>query len=175
MDHKPKKKWTSNRLKEKKKELGIEDKPQVETKDEKPIKKVSKDRKSGDRRSGDRKYGDKRSGDKRSGDKRSGDKRSGDRRSGDRRSGDRRKPYDRNRPKFVIKISNLPSDITVGELARLIGPWGEIGNINIKNYYEAYCSYIDFYNKNEADYFIRALDSTPFDNMIIKVELMKFS
>ena len=170
MDHKPKKKWTSGRLKEKKKELGIEDKPQVETKDEKPIKKVSKDRRSGDKRSGDR-----RSGDRRSGDRKYGDKKYGDRRSGEKKYGDRRKPYDRNRTKFVIKISNLPSDITVGELARLIGPWGEIGNINIKNYYEAYCSYIDFYNKNEADYFIRALDSTPFDNMIIKVELMKFS
>ena len=55
----------------------------------------------------------------------------------------------------------------------------EIFNIGLlqdsENYSEAYCSYVDFYNKNEAEYFIKALDSTPFGNMIIKVELMNFS
>lgn len=72
-------------------------------------------------------------------------------------------------------MSNLPSDIYVGELAELISPWGEIGNINIKNYSGAMVSYIDFYNKNEADYFINALDQTPFDNCIIRAQLMNFS
>ncbi len=72
----------------------------------------------------------------------------------------------------VIKISNLPDDITVLELNELVSEWGKIGRINISNYDNTTC-YIDFYFENEALYFIKALDKTPFDNLILNVELMK--
>ena len=159
MDNKPKKKWVSSRLKDKKKELGMEDKKEDSTKS-KPVKKVFKGKKTSPN-SG-------KSGSKK------GSYKKGSYKKGSYKKGSRNRS-NRNREKHVIKMSNLPSDITVGELAELISPWGEIGNINIKNYSEAYCSYVDFYNRNEADYFIKALDQTPFDNMIIRVELMNFS
>ncbi len=74
----------------------------------------------------------------------------------------------------VIKISNLPDDITVPELNELVGEWGKIGRINISNYDNTTC-YIDFYFEDEALYFIKAIDKTPFDNVILNVELMKSS
>ena len=72
----------------------------------------------------------------------------------------------------VIKISNLPEDITVNELNELVGEWGKIGRINISAYDNTTC-YIDFYFRDEAEYFIKAIDKTPFDNLILNVELMK--
>jgi hypothetical protein len=74
----------------------------------------------------------------------------------------------------VIKISNLPNDITVPELNELVGEWGKIGRINISNYDNTTC-YIDFYFEDEALYFIKAIDKTPFDNVILNVEIMKTS
>ncbi len=74
----------------------------------------------------------------------------------------------------VIKISNLPEDITVPELNELVSEWGRIGRINISNYDNTTC-YIDFYFEDEALYFIKAIDKTPFDNVILNVELMKSS
>jgi len=71
-----------------------------------------------------------------------------------------------------IKISNLPSDITIKELNDLLQPWGKIGNINFGKSVNV-TAYIDFYDNNEAEYFIRALDKTPFDNLILNVELNK--
>ena len=72
----------------------------------------------------------------------------------------------------VIKISNLPEDITVPELNELVSEWGKIGRINISNYDNTTC-YIDFYFKDEAEYFIKAIDRTPFEHSILSVELMK--
>ena len=74
----------------------------------------------------------------------------------------------------VIKISNLPNDITVPELNELVGEWGKIGRINISNYDNTTC-YIDFYFEDEALYFIKAIDKTPFENVILNVEIMKSS
>jgi hypothetical protein len=74
----------------------------------------------------------------------------------------------------VIKISNLPNDITVPELNELVGEWGKIGRINISNYDNTTC-YIDFYFEDEALYFIKAIDKTPFENVILNVEIMKTS
>ena len=71
----------------------------------------------------------------------------------------------------VIRIANLPSDITVPELNELVSEWGKIGRINISNYDNTTC-YIDFYFKDEAEYFIKAIDKTPFDNLILSVNMM---
>ena len=72
----------------------------------------------------------------------------------------------------VVKISNLPDDITVSELQELVSEWGRIGRINISNYDNTTC-YIDFYFQDEADYFIQAIDNTHFEHSILNVELIK--
>ena len=71
----------------------------------------------------------------------------------------------------TVRISNLPSDITVPELNNLVGEWGKIGRINLNNY-DNTTSYIDFYFKDEADYFVKAIDKTKFDNLILNVDIM---
>ena len=76
----------------------------------------------------------------------------------------------RNNKKTCVKISNLPQDITPKELNNLIQPWGYIGNINFGKSYNI-VAYIDFFKKTEAEYFVKALDRTPFDNVIINVEI----
>ncbi len=71
----------------------------------------------------------------------------------------------------TVRISNLPNDITVPELNELVSEWGRIGRINLNNYDNTTC-YIDFYFKDEAEYFIKAIDKTPFDNLILNVDIM---
>ena len=72
----------------------------------------------------------------------------------------------------TVRITNLPSDITVEELSDLIYEWGKIGRVNLNNYNESTSGFIDFYFKDEAEYFVKALDRTPFDRMIIGVEIL---
>ena len=72
----------------------------------------------------------------------------------------------------TVRISNLPSDITVPELNNLVSEWGKIGRINLNNYDNTTC-YIDFYFKDEADYFVKAIDKTRFDNLILNVDIME--
>ncbi len=71
----------------------------------------------------------------------------------------------------TVRISNLPQDITVPELNNLVSEWGRIGRINLNNYDNTTC-YIDFYFKDEAEYFVKAIDKTPFDNVILNVDIM---
>jgi len=71
----------------------------------------------------------------------------------------------------TVKISNLPQDITILELNELVSEWGKIGRINF-NYDNTTC-YIDFYFKDEAEYFKKAIDKTPFDNLILSVDIME--
>ena len=160
---KPKNRWVSSRFKDKKKELGIEDKVEEKpTPVAKEFKKVSKPTRN-------TQYNSENKGSYKKG---SYKKRSYRQDSGKKGSYNRNSRY---RKKHVIKISNLPNDITTKELFDLVHCWGEIGNINIKAYYDSVSSYIDFYNENEANYFIEALNSTPFDNLIIRVEMMNFT
>ncbi len=72
----------------------------------------------------------------------------------------------------TVRINNLPDDITVEELHELVSEWGMIGRINISSY-ESKSGFIDFYNMNEAEYFVKALDRTPFDRLIIRVEILE--
>jgi hypothetical protein len=71
----------------------------------------------------------------------------------------------------TVRISNLPDDITVPELNNLVSEWGKIGRINLNNYDNKTC-YIDFYFKDEAEYFYKAIDKTPFDNLILTVDII---
>lgn len=70
---------------------------------------------------------------------------------------------------YRIKILDLPNDITNMELMELLYEWGEITNIKINNYSNYAVVYIDFVNKHDADYFIKALDDTKFEYSTIKI------
>jgi len=69
----------------------------------------------------------------------------------------------------TIKLSNLPNDLTIAELELLMQDWGRISRINF-NKSEDKIAFIDFYYKDEADYFIQAIDRTIFDKLIIRAE-----
>ncbi len=71
----------------------------------------------------------------------------------------------------TVRISNLPSDITIPELNVLVSEWGRIGRINLNNYDNSTC-YIDFYFKDEAEYFVKAIDKTKFEKLILNVDIM---
>ena len=161
MEKKPKK-WTSKRLIEKKDELGIVTNPPpvVEEKKSEDTNKSSNKEKS---EYSNKTYNKEKKVQKIS---KPTDNKKNSKGKNNRKNEDRMK--------HVIKISNLPTDIEVKELYNLITPWGDIGNINIKLYTDVTCSYIDFFNLDEAKYFVEALNSTPFGNMILRVELMNF-
>ena len=82
--------------------------------------------------------------------------------------------FKRNTPKkkYCVKLTNIPDDLTIRELNELMIEWGHIGKINFNNNTKYKAAFVDFYIKEEAEYFVRALDKTPFDNYIISVELL---
>ena len=82
-----------------------------------------------------------------------------------------RRNYDDGINKTKVKINNLPNDIDVRELNTLMQPWGKIGRISIMKRYSCY-SIIDFYNKDEAEYFVKALHNTGFEHRILHVEIL---
>ena len=73
----------------------------------------------------------------------------------------------------TVKISELPIDMTLRELNEKMQPWGRIGNINLKKNWGTYIGYVDFYDLEDAEYFVEQLDGTGFENRILKVELIK--
>lgn len=160
MDKKPKK-WTSKRLNDKKDELGIVTNPPPIIEEKKEYTKKFPDK-------------EKTEYTKKSFDKEKKVQKFSKPTDNKKNSRNRNNRRNEDRIKHVIKISNLPTDIEVKELYNLITPWGDIGNINIKLYTDVTCSYIDFFNLDEANYFVEALNSTPFGNMILRVELMNF-
>ncbi len=70
---------------------------------------------------------------------------------------------------YKVKIANLPRDITQDELSDLLKDWGHINRVSVKNYPDSSYSIIEFKFEDEVDYFVDALNSTPFDKQIINV------
>lgn len=72
--------------------------------------------------------------------------------------------------KYSVCITNLPDDIELINIQYMMMDWGKIGNINMK-YSEdkGKMCYVDFYNKEHKDYFIKALDKTPVGSNIINI------
>lgn len=68
--------------------------------------------------------------------------------------------------KITVKMENLPDDVTIDELTILMKEWGQIGKINL-NYSTYKIAYIEFYNTEEAEWFVDAIDGTPFDHNIL--------
>lgn len=79
--------------------------------------------------------------------------------------------YDVNKHKQFsrVKISELPIDMTEEELMELTHDWGYIHKVKVLNYEDTSIAYVDFDSKDEADYFIKALDKTPFESLLLSV------
>jgi RNA recognition motif-containing protein len=87
---------------------------------------------------------------------------------------DYKKQNNYNKTTYKIKISNLPNDIDQEELYDLLKDWGTVLKINVKTYYDLTFAIIEFKNKNEQEYFIEALDNTPFGYNIINVTKLEY-
>ena len=68
-----------------------------------------------------------------------------------------------------VKIINLPVDFEYNEISEFAKDWGHVLKINVKNYETSSLAVIEFKYEREAEYFIEALDNTPFDHFILKV------
>ncbi len=64
---------------------------------------------------------------------------------------------------YRVKLSELPTDMTEEELMELTTDWGHIVRIKLLVYEESSTAYIDFGYEDEADYFVEAIDKTPFE------------
>ena len=77
------------------------------------------------------------------------------------------KPY---RKFGKVKMTNLPPDVTQEEMLELTYDWGMIARLTTVNHDENSNVYIDFKSEDMADYFVKALDRTPFEYRILTVE-----
>lgn len=64
---------------------------------------------------------------------------------------------------YRVKLSELPTDMTEEELMEMTTDWGHIVRIKLLVYEESATAYIDFGYEDEADYFVEAIDKTPFE------------
>lgn len=71
---------------------------------------------------------------------------------------------------YRVKVSELPIDMTEEEMMQLTCDWGHIVRIRILNYRESSVAYIDFGYEEEAEYFIKAIDKTPFELLVISAQ-----
>ena len=74
-----------------------------------------------------------------------------------------------NGKRYKVKILNLPNNIEYNEISEFAKDWGHVLKINTKNFDNSSIAVIEFKYEIEADYFINALDNTPFEHYILKV------
>ena len=74
------------------------------------------------------------------------------------------------KPLHKVKMSNLPVDINEEELNELLYDWGHVVRLRLLNYENNSTAYIEFKDKEPADYIVEALHKTPFDHIILDVE-----
>ena len=74
------------------------------------------------------------------------------------------------RPLHKVKISNLPFDMSEEELNELLYEWGHVVRLRLLNYESNSTAYIEFKDKEAADYIVKALDKTPFEHIMLDVE-----
>ncbi len=80
-----------------------------------------------------------------------------------------RKPYFKTT--YRVKITDLPIDMTEEELMELTSDWGHIVRIKLLIYPESSTAYVDFGYEDEAQYFIKAIDKTPFEYVLISASM----
>ena len=85
---------------------------------------------------------------------------------------DRPEKYERSerKPLHKVKMSNLPIDINEEELNELLYDWGHVVRLRLLNYENNSTAYIEFKDKEPADYIVEALHKTPFEHIILDVE-----
>jgi hypothetical protein len=71
---------------------------------------------------------------------------------------------------YRVKLSDLPTDMTEEEMTELTYDWGHVFRIRVINYPETSVAYIDFGYEEEADYFVKAMDKTPFEYLIVSAQ-----
>ena len=74
------------------------------------------------------------------------------------------------RPLHKVKMSNLPVDMSEEELYELLYEWGHVVRMRLLNYESNSTAYIEFKDKEPADYIVKALDKTPFEHIMLDVE-----
>lgn len=74
------------------------------------------------------------------------------------------------KPLHKVKMSNLPIDINEEELHELLYDWGHVVRLRLLNYENNSTAYIEFKDKEPADYIVEALNKTPFEHIILDVE-----
>jgi hypothetical protein len=77
------------------------------------------------------------------------------------------KPKSENRKYYKVKLSELPIDMTEEELMELLHEWGTVTNLRLLNYNESSVAYIFFATEHMANYFIEAIDRTPFEHILL--------
>ncbi len=75
-----------------------------------------------------------------------------------------------NNKSYCVKLNNLPTNMTEEEMVELTCDWGNITKIRVNNYTEVSTAYIEFKYEDQADYFVKALDRTDFESIIITAE-----
>jgi RNA recognition motif-containing protein len=85
---------------------------------------------------------------------------------------ERPEKYERSerKPLHKVKMSNLPIDINEEELNELLYDWGHVVRLRLLNYENNSTAYIEFKDKEPADYIVEALHKTPFEHIILDVE-----
>ena len=73
---------------------------------------------------------------------------------------------------YRVKLSDLPNDITIDEMYNLTNDWGNIVKNKLVPTGDTTTAYIDFAYKEQAEYFISAIDKTPFDYRILSACLV---
>ena len=74
------------------------------------------------------------------------------------------------RPLHKVKMSNLPVDMSEEELYELLYEWGHVVRMRLLNYESNSTAYIEFKDKEPAEYIVKALDKTPFEHIMLDVE-----
>ena len=83
------------------------------------------------------------------------------------------RPRKFNKKTWTVKIGELPVDMTEEEGMELLYNWGHIIKIRVLNYNENSTAYVEFGYEDEADYFVEAVDKTPFYNYNILLQVSK--
>ncbi len=81
-----------------------------------------------------------------------------------------RRPYFKTT--YRVKISELPVDMTEEEMMELTCDWGHVVKVRVLNYPESSTAYVDFGYEDEANYFIKAIDKTPFEYILISATIV---
>lgn len=75
---------------------------------------------------------------------------------------------------YKIMIINMPIDLSYNNMKYLLEDWGDIGKININKKFNKSLSevIIEFFNKEQAQYFKDQINNTKMNNMNLKVYLI---